>query len=427
MEQVDSLGTEQKFKKTEIGEIPVDWSLVRMGEITERIIDNRGKTPPLSSEGYELIEVNAIEANSKFPNYKKVAKYVDKETYLNWFRDEHPATSDVLIPTVGTLGVTAIMNENRGCIAQNIVAIRVNSKTNPDFFYYYTNCNIFIKQIKQVVMSAVQPSLKVPHLLKFFIPIPPLPEQKKIAEILTIVDEAIEKSDSIIEKTKELKKGLMQELLTNGIGHEKFKKTEIGEIPVDWAVVKMGDICEVVGGSTPSTNEKEYWNGDILWAVPTDITKLKGNIISNTGKKITKTGLSACAAKLLPEGSILLTSRATIGACAINTKPMATNQGFASLICKANAYNWFVFYKIVSMSKELRKLGSGSTFKETSKKSIRAIRISIPHLPEQKKIAEILSSVDEEIEKETANKGKLEWIKKGLMQVLLTGKKRVKV
>jgi type I restriction enzyme S subunit len=201
---------------------------------------------------------------------------------------------------------------------------------------------------------------------------------------------------------------------------KKYKKTEIGEIPVDWEVVRIDDICEVVGGSTPSTNKKEYWNGDILWAIPTDITKLKGNIISDTEKKITEKGLSACAAKVLPEGSILITSRATIGECAINTKPMATNQGFASLKCKENIHNWFIFYKIAAMRKKLEKLGSGSTFKETSKKSIRAIKMSFPPFSEQKKIAEILLTVDDAIEKSNEIIEKTKELKKGLMQQLLT-------
>ncbi|MCK4431719.1 MAG: restriction endonuclease subunit S [Candidatus Aminicenantes bacterium] len=200
----------------------------------------------------------------------------------------------------------------------------------------------------------------------------------------------------------------------------KLKKTDIGEIPVDWEVARIGDTCEVVGGSTPLTTTKEFWDGDIPWAIPTDITKLKGNIISITEKIITERGLSNCAARLLPVGSILLTSRATIGECAINSKSMATNQGFASLICKDKVYNWFIFYRIKYMRKEIERLGSGSTFNEVSKKSIRELKIPIPPLSEQKKIAEILTSMDEAIEKKQEIIEKTKMLKKGLMQELLT-------
>ena len=200
----------------------------------------------------------------------------------------------------------------------------------------------------------------------------------------------------------------------------KFKKTEIGQIPVDWEVVRIGDTCEVVGGSTPFTTTKEFWDGDIPWAIPTDITKLKGNIISITEKTITERGLSNCAARLLPVGSVLLTSRATIGECAINSKPMATNQGFASLICKDKVFNWFIFYRIKYMRKEIERLGCGSTFNEVSKKSIRELKIPIPPLSEQKKIAEILTSMDETVDKKQEIIGKKKMLKKGLVQELLT-------
>src|SRR4030042_4071436 len=182
----------------------------------------------------------------------------------------------------------------------------------------------------------------------------------------------------------------------------KFKNTEIGDIPVDWELVRLGDYCEVLGGSTPSTKRPEYWNGDIPWAVPTDITKLKGNVIENTEKKITEGGLAHSAAKILPTGSILLTSRATIGECAINSRSMATNQGFANLVCRKAIYNWFLLYRLKFIRKELENLSGGSTFREISKRSIREMGIPLPPFSEQKKIADILASVDEAIDHEVS-------------------------
>jgi len=200
----------------------------------------------------------------------------------------------------------------------------------------------------------------------------------------------------------------------------KFKKTEIGEIPVDWELLRLGDCCEVFGGSTPSTKKTEYWNGDILWAVPTDITKLKGNVIENTEKKITERGLANSAAKLLPAGSILLTSRPTIGECAINSRPMATNQGFANLVCRKDIHNWFLLYRLKLVRKRLENISSGSTFREISKRSIREIRIPLPSFVEQEKIAEILAVADEAVEKKQEIIEKLKELKNGVMQELLT-------
>jgi len=199
----------------------------------------------------------------------------------------------------------------------------------------------------------------------------------------------------------------------------KFKKTEIGEIPIDWELIRLGDYCEVFGGSTPSTKKPEYWNGDIPWAVPSDITKLKRNVIENTEKKITEEGLANSAAKILPIGSILLTSRAAIGECAINSRPMATNQGLANLVCRKDLYNWFLLYRLKLMRKELESLSSGSTFREISKRSVRELKIPFPPFSEQKRIADILLSVDEAIEKKKEIIEKTKKLKKGLMQELL--------
>lgn len=200
----------------------------------------------------------------------------------------------------------------------------------------------------------------------------------------------------------------------------KYKDTPIGKIPVDWEVVRLGDVCDVIGGSTPSTKNKEYWGGDIPFATPTDITSLQGREISDTKRSITPAGLSSCGSRLLPAGSILLTSRATLGACAINTRPMATNQGFASLFCNERAYNRFIFYKMIALQRELDRLGSGSTFKEISKSNVRSLIFPLPPLPEQEKIAEILTTVDDAIEKTTQIVENAKEFKKGLMQKLFT-------
>lgn len=198
------------------------------------------------------------------------------------------------------------------------------------------------------------------------------------------------------------------------------------EIPEEWEFKQLDEIGEIVGGGTPDSTNNEYWNGKILWAVPTDITKLKSNFIDNTERKISEKGLKESSAKLLPIGSILITSRATIGECAITTKPIATNQGFQSLLCNEQHDNLFWFYMIKFHKKRFLRLSYGTTFLEISKNAIK--KVSIPtsiSKKEQQKIASILSNVDSQIQKQQECKSKLESLKKGLMQKLLTGQIRV--
>lgn len=193
-----------------------EWKSVELKHVVEKVIDNRGKTPPLSTEGFELIEVNALEGN-KFPDYLKVKKYVDDTTYWTWFRNGHPQKDDILVATVGSVGSTVIMNENRGCIAQNLIALRIKEEYNAEFIYYWMNSNQYFSLINKVLMGAVQPSLKVPHLLQFEIQLPIQREQEKIAEILSNHDETIRLLEREIIYLKQQKQGLMQLLLTGKV------------------------------------------------------------------------------------------------------------------------------------------------------------------------------------------------------------------
>lgn len=423
MDQINSLKTEQRFKKTEIGDIPVDWEVINIKEVCQNPeygFTTSAKEEPIGPKLLRITDIQNGDVNWRNVPYCNCPNSLKKRFILK--------EGDILFARTGaTTGKSYIIRECPEAIfASYLIRLRTKEIIESIFLYYLFNSSIYWKQIKQQIGGSAQGGVNATLLSNIKIPLPPLSEQKKIAEVLSTVDEAIEKKKSIIEKTKELKKGLMRELLTRGIGRTKFKKTELGEIPEDWNVVRIKDICEIIGGSTPSTNIKEYWNGDILWAVPTDITKLKDNVILDTEKNISKKGLSNSAAKLLPVGSILLTSRATIGELAINLKPMATNQGFANFICRTEIYNWYLFYRLILIKKELKRLASGSTFKEISKNSIRAIKIPLPPLEEQMTIGDILLSLDEVIKQETKNTEYFKNVKKGIMAVLLTGKIRVK-
>jgi type I restriction enzyme, S subunit len=200
----------------------------------------------------------------------------------------------------------------------------------------------------------------------------------------------------------------------------KFKRTPIGDLPVDWEVMHLAEVADIYGGGTPDTANPEFWDGEVHWATPTDITALKSNFISSTKNKITEEGLKNSSAKLLPANSILMTSRATVGYCAINTVPMATNQGFANFVSGDKINNKYLLYLLISKRKDIERLGAGSTFLEVSKSSLKKVLIQVPDKKEQQSIAEILESVDTAIEKSSAVIEKTKQLKNGLMQQLLT-------
>lgn len=160
-------------------------------------------------------------------------------------------------------------------------------------------------------------------------------------------------------------------------------------------LVTLGDCCEIVSGATPSTTVKEYWDGRIFWATPKDVSALEGHFISDTARKLTESGLASCAATILPPNSVLFSSRAPIGHVAVNTVPMATNQGFKSFVPKPDRIDAkFLFHWLRANRSYLESLGVGATFKEVSKTIISRVEIPLPSLPDQRHIATILDKAD---------------------------------
>lgn len=213
--RLPGFGKGKGTKETPVGVIPEDWEVKKLGEVINGVVDNRGKTPPISKLGVPLVEVNSIYNQGKNPNLMLVSKYVSDETYITWFRSGHPKISDILIVTVGSAGHTSIMNNVKICIAQNLIALKSNENYSSSFIYYKTKESFFMKKIKEILMNGVQPSIKVPHLLNVQIPLPiTLAEQEKIAEVLSDMDSEIEKLEGKLEKYKNIKQGMMQKLLT---------------------------------------------------------------------------------------------------------------------------------------------------------------------------------------------------------------------
>ncbi len=196
------------------------------------------------------------------------------------------------------------------------------------------------------------------------------------------------------------------------------------KIPEGWSVKKISDLGTTVSGGTPDTNNPEYWDGDVLWVTPSEVSALSNRFIWDTERKITEKGLKQSSAKLLPVNSLIICTRATIGDCCINKKPICTNQGFKNIIVTGNNVD-FLYYLISKNKHELIRKACGSTFLEISKKDIDNLKFPIPPLHEQEKIAEILGTWDEAIEKLTSLIEQKKLLKKGLMQKLLTGKVRL--
>lgn len=267
--------------------------------------------------------------------------------------------------------------------------------------------------------GSVRVRIYIKDLAPLKLPLPPLPEQQKIAQILSTWDKAIEKLEALIAAKQKRKKALMQLLLT---GKKRFAGFE-GE----WKEIAIRQMGKIVSGGTPDTNIKEYWDGDILWMTPTDVTALKSRFISDTARKITKKGQKDSSATIIPAGSLLVCTRATIGIMSISTTDITTNQGFKNLVPNKSFDVEFLYYLFSHSKDKFIRYACGSTFFELSKKDFEKLTFECPGLQEQQKIASVLSAADTEIQAHQKQLSALKEQKKGLMQQLLIGKKRVKV
>lgn len=149
----------------------------------------------------------------------------------------------------------------------------------------------------------------------------------------------------------------------------------------------MGEIAEVIGGGTPSTTIGEYWDGDIVWLTPTEITSQDGKVVSDSIRKITDLGFKNSGAQMLPKDSVILTSRASVGFVALAGKELCTNQGFQSLIPKPSVLSKFLMFWIQMNRPEFESRSAGSTFKEISKSNVKSMKLELPPLLEQEKLS----------------------------------------
>jgi len=188
-----------------------------------------------------------------------------------------------------------------------------------------------------------------------------------------------------------------------------------------WITKSLDEIGLIFSGSTPSTSVQSFWDGDIVWVTPNDLSKLNTPYLSNSNKRITTKGLKGCSAHLLPSGSIVMSSRAPIGYVAIPMVEFCTNQGCKSIELKDDFNAEFTYYNILFNIDKVKNLGEGTTFAEISKTALLKVKLDFPSSKqEQTKIAEILSTVDHAIEQTEALIAKQQRIKTGLMQDLLT-------
>ncbi|MGX9672053.1 restriction endonuclease subunit S [Mycobacterium sp. HM-7] len=242
------------------------------------------------------------------------------------------------------------------------------------------------------------------------IPLPPMKLQEAIAELLGALDDKIAANERVVKASE----ALAEVYFARAISGMTF-----GEITFD-------DVASIGGGGTPKTTVEHYWHGDVQWATPTDVTALSGPYLRSTTRTITEDGLAACSSSLYPTGSILMTSRATIGAFAVAQVPMAVNQGFIVVNAKQPLLQWWLFHEMRSRVDEFISYANGATFLELSRGRFKNLPVRLPDTAQSEEFAELVGPLHR-LAAETLEESRLlVRTRDELVPLLISGKLRVK-
>lgn len=415
------------YKNTEIGEIPTEWevrSLSSLGEFSNGI--NKGKNdfgfglPFVNLQ--DVFGVNEINEHPKGlvnANLNEIERFRLKRGDVLFIRSS--------VKPEG-VGQTAVVTVDLKDTIYSGFLIRFRSKDEELYLGYKKYCfstTIFRSSLLARSSINANTNINQPSLETLIIPLPPLPEQKKIAEILSSVDEAIRATRAVIDQAKVLKRGMLDRLLTKGIGHTKFKMTEIGEIPAEWEVAEYNEVCEINKESLKSSRELDY---KIKYLDLSSV--IETGVIADPVEYTFYEAPSRARRRVKNYNILVSTVRPNLKGFALIEKAdenLIASTGFAVLSALKNCSPLYLWQNIQSdiFMDQIVRLTVGSNYPAVNSSEISELLLPFPPLPEQKKIAGILTSVDEAIRENTEHLNRLKIIKSGLMQDLLTGKKRV--
>ncbi len=407
------------------------------------VIDSLHKTPKYSETGYPMVRCVDLRYGSLKLNQ---TRSVSEEVFAEYSRRYKPKYGDIIVTRVGAnFGVTSYVEETEFCLGQNTAAI-VPTKINARYLYYILNSSIGRQQMDMSVAGAAQPTLSLKAIKGLDIPRLGEELEEKIASMIGVMDDKIELnrqtnqtleqiaqaifkswfvdfeptrakiaakqnrqdpeqaamaaiSGQTIEELEQLSDEKTKQLKeTAALFPDALVESELGEIPEGWESSEIGKEVTVVGGGTPSTKNEDYWEGGhINWTSPKDMSSLTDKILLETGRKITKAGLTKISSGLLPANTVLMSSRAPVGYLAIAKIPVAINQGYIAMKCEAKLTPEFVVQWAESVMDEIKQRASGTTFAEISKKNFKIIPVVVPHEEVLKEYSQTILDLYEKI------------------------------
>lgn len=412
----------------------------KLVDFVDSIVDNRGKNPPYYSVNYEYPVIDNFLINGeRYPNINRVKRFIDKNIFDTFIR-KYLKKDDVVITLVGNgVGSCCLVPADNWVIIQNTIGLKTKPSVYNRYLYYYLKLNK--NRIALLDGGSSQPNVRVDNFLQIEVNFQNFDEQKKIAETLYILDSKIELNNRINAELEALAKTLYDYWFvqfdfpdkngnpykTSG-GKMVWNETLKREIPEGWEDGTLSDISEIIGGSTPSKAIEDNFCQDIglPWITPKDLSLNKGKKYITRGEwNVTERGLREASLKIMPPGTVLLSSRAPIGYLAIARTDVTTNQGFKSFIPKGIFNSEFIFYTIQNLVPEIEANSSGSTFKEVSSGTLKTIKTILPKEIVLSEFNEKIKPIFKRQDKLELENQKLAELRDWLLPMLMNGQVKV--
>lgn len=366
----------------------VEWKEYRIKDLGEVVT---GNTPPTSNREYYGTEYKFIKPTDMVEGQRFVStteEYYSELAYQKYKKCLLPPKTPCVV-TIGSLGKKMCLTDTECFTNQAVNAVIPNKENDGEFLYYAFKASVlaYVKQLDSGTTSGRE-NVSKSSFSKIKVRVPPLRTQQKIASILSAYDNLIQNYKKQIEALQTAASELYKEWFVRfrfpGYKNSRFENG----IPEGWKIERIGNIGEVIGGGTPSTENEEYWDGDIPWLSPVDLSDNTNVYVSRGGKNITKLGLQKSSAKMMPKDTVLLSSRAPVGYVALAKNPICTNQGFKSVVCNTSVIQPIYLYFYFRMNKNyLQSIASGATFPELSGSMMKKLKVLLPQMELQKEFS----------------------------------------
>jgi type I restriction enzyme S subunit len=395
--------------KLRFPEFEGNWDKNKLKEVTS-YVDYRGRAPIKTNNGIFLVTAKNIKKG--YIDYNSSKEYVSESDYLNVMSKGLPEIGDVLFTTEAPMGNVAQVNIKNIALAQRVIKFRGNENISNLYLLHFMLSDVFQSIVSEKSIGTTVQGISGKELHNIKISFPSLPEQTKIANFLSEIDEKInllKENKSLLE---EYKKGIMQKIFNQKI---RFKDDNGNDFE-DWEEKTIIDICtKIQSGGTPKSTTKDYYNGTIPFLSIADMTK-QGKYIEFTSNSISDYGLQNSSSWIVPVNSIIYSMYASVGFVAINRIPIATSQAVLNLILKDNICIDYVYYFLLDFQKYLAEYITTGTQGNLNAQTVKGFVIPIPSLEEQTKIANFLSSIDKKMELVNTQIQDTQEYKKGLLQ-----------